>query len=167
MKKMNFHRKVMKKVVSEFGQSLNAKAGFLASRVEYTKPFEDHSGLTATLHFGADTCVRSAGCRNCEIVSSSEATTKKIEEDTPTSALYIDNRKGRRQERQGFIVRTISNTVADGADGTERRGEVRQAYTKDHARRVQAFDAAGQPKQGKDTLTHLAGPLCFQGPTAG
>ena len=63
-------------VVSEFGQSLNAKAGFLASRVEYTKPFEDHSGLTATLHFGADTCVRSAGCRSYEIVSSSEATRK-------------------------------------------------------------------------------------------
>jgi len=51
-------------VVTEFGQSLNAKSGFLASRVEYLKPtsqaIADAGGTqqVAVVHFGADLCVR-------------------------------------------------------------------------------------------------------------
>mmetsp|Transcript_121356 Transcript_121356/g.214001 ORF Transcript_121356/g.214001 Transcript_121356/m.214001 type:complete len:502 (+) Transcript_121356:70-1575(+) len=46
------------KVITEFGQSLNAKAGLLASRVEYAKPTADGDGQIAVVHFGADTCPR-------------------------------------------------------------------------------------------------------------
>ncbi|CAD7928353.1 unnamed protein product [Amoebophrya sp. A120] len=41
-------------VVTEFGQSLTAKLGFLASRIEYLKK----PGNIAILHFGADCCPR-------------------------------------------------------------------------------------------------------------
>ena len=44
------------KVVTEFGQSVNAKTGFLASRVEWIKGTEAHP--IAIIHFGADCCVR-------------------------------------------------------------------------------------------------------------
>jgi diaminopimelate decarboxylase len=47
-----------RKVITEFGQSLNAKAGWLASRVEYMKPIPD--GHVAVIHFGAETCLRQA-----------------------------------------------------------------------------------------------------------
>jgi len=43
--------------VTEFGQSLNAKAGWLASRIEYTKP-APCDGQIVLIHFGADMCVR-------------------------------------------------------------------------------------------------------------
>mmetsp|Transcript_98 Transcript_98/g.267 ORF Transcript_98/g.267 Transcript_98/m.267 type:complete len:478 (-) Transcript_98:77-1510(-) len=46
------------RVVTEFGQSLNAKGGFLASRVEYTKPTSGGEVQVNVIHFGADTCVR-------------------------------------------------------------------------------------------------------------
>lgn len=46
------------KVITEFGQSLNAKSGLLASRVEYVKPTADGDGQIAVIHFGADTCPR-------------------------------------------------------------------------------------------------------------
>jgi len=46
-----------RRVVTEFGQSLNAKAGWLASRIEYTKPAPD-DGQMVLIHFGADICVR-------------------------------------------------------------------------------------------------------------
>jgi len=45
-------------VVTEFGQSLNAKAGFLASRVEYVKKTPDGSTQVPVIHFGADVAVR-------------------------------------------------------------------------------------------------------------
>jgi diaminopimelate decarboxylase len=44
------------KVVTEFGQSINAKTGFLASRVEWMKGSDAHP--IAIVHFGADCCVR-------------------------------------------------------------------------------------------------------------
>jgi len=47
-----------RKVVTEFGQSLNAKAGWLASRIEYTKPLGCDDAQMALIHFGAETCVR-------------------------------------------------------------------------------------------------------------
>ncbi|CAD7925734.1 unnamed protein product [Amoebophrya sp. A25] len=43
-------------VVTEFGQSLFAKLGFLASRIEYLK----RPGNIAIIHFGADCCLRQA-----------------------------------------------------------------------------------------------------------
>lgn len=45
-----------KRVVTEFGQSLNAKSGWLASRIEYVKPMGKEQ--CCLIHFGADTCVR-------------------------------------------------------------------------------------------------------------
>ncbi|KAJ8610355.1 hypothetical protein CTAYLR_003894 [Chrysophaeum taylorii] len=47
-------------VLTEFGQSLNAKAGFLASRVEFVKKDERRTSKLAVVHFGADLCVRQA-----------------------------------------------------------------------------------------------------------
>lgn len=47
-------------VLTEFGQSLNAKAGFLASRVEFVKNEPARSSRLAIIHFGADCCVRQA-----------------------------------------------------------------------------------------------------------
>ena len=47
-------------VLTEFGQSLNAKAGFLASRVEFVKKEETRSNNLAIIHFGADLCLRQA-----------------------------------------------------------------------------------------------------------
>lgn len=47
-----------RRVITEFGQSLNAKAGWLASRIEYTKPIPGDLGQIVIIHFGADVCVR-------------------------------------------------------------------------------------------------------------
>jgi len=47
-----------RKVITEFGQSLNAKAGWLASRIEYIKPLGADDAQIALIHFGAETCVR-------------------------------------------------------------------------------------------------------------
>jgi len=47
-----------RRVVTEFGQSLHAKAGWLASRVEYTKPLPEEGGQVVLIHFGADLCLR-------------------------------------------------------------------------------------------------------------
>jgi len=47
-----------RRVVTEFGQSLHAKSGWLASRIEYTKPLSSGDGQIATIHFGADVCLR-------------------------------------------------------------------------------------------------------------
>jgi len=46
------------RVITEFGQSLNAKAGWLASRVEYVKATADSSTQVVVNHIGADMCVR-------------------------------------------------------------------------------------------------------------
>jgi len=46
------------RVITEFGQSLNAKAGWLASRVEYMKSTADNAAQIAVIHFGADVCPR-------------------------------------------------------------------------------------------------------------
>eukprot|EP00931_Biecheleriopsis_adriatica_P102525 TRINITY_DN77481_c0_g1_i1.p1 TRINITY_DN77481_c0_g1~~TRINITY_DN77481_c0_g1_i1.p1 ORF type:complete len:493 (+),score=104.11 TRINITY_DN77481_c0_g1_i1:46-1524(+) len=45
-------------VVTEFGQSLSAKAGFVASRLEYVKKIQDGNSQIAVSHFGADLCPR-------------------------------------------------------------------------------------------------------------
>mmetsp|Transcript_16242 Transcript_16242/g.37429 ORF Transcript_16242/g.37429 Transcript_16242/m.37429 type:complete len:475 (+) Transcript_16242:85-1509(+) len=50
--------RIFDRVVTEFGQSLNAKGGFLASRVEYTKLTSSGEAQVNVIHFGADTCVR-------------------------------------------------------------------------------------------------------------
>lgn len=47
-----------RKVITEFGQSLNAKSGWFCSRVEYMKPIPE--GHVAVIHFGAETCLRQA-----------------------------------------------------------------------------------------------------------
>jgi len=47
-------------VITEFGQSLNAKAGFLASSVEFVKKESSRSNNLAIVHFGADICLRQA-----------------------------------------------------------------------------------------------------------
>merc|ERR1712232_997028 len=46
------------KVITEFGQSLNAKGGFIASRMEYVKATADDVAQIAVCHFGADMCPR-------------------------------------------------------------------------------------------------------------
>jgi diaminopimelate decarboxylase len=45
-------------VVTEFGQSLNAKAGMLVSKIQTIKPGLGGHPNTAVIHFGADCCVR-------------------------------------------------------------------------------------------------------------
>lgn len=45
-------------VVVECGQAVSAKAGFIASRVEYSKPIAKGDGQIVVVHFGADLCVR-------------------------------------------------------------------------------------------------------------
>lgn len=54
---------IFKKVVTEFGQALNSKAGFLVSRVEYVKraPVEEDLRIVLT-HVGADLCTRTCYC---------------------------------------------------------------------------------------------------------
>jgi len=49
---------IFDRVITEFGQSLNAKAGWLGSRVEYVKPTADGSTQVVVNHIGADMCVR-------------------------------------------------------------------------------------------------------------
>eukprot|EP00933_Yihiella_yeosuensis_P072085 TRINITY_DN8037_c0_g1_i3.p1 TRINITY_DN8037_c0_g1~~TRINITY_DN8037_c0_g1_i3.p1 ORF type:complete len:509 (+),score=84.32 TRINITY_DN8037_c0_g1_i3:58-1584(+) len=49
------------RVVTEFGQSISAKTGFIASRLEYVKKFQngaDQRSQIAVSHFGADLCPR-------------------------------------------------------------------------------------------------------------
>ncbi|XP_028392225.1 uncharacterized protein LOC114516838 isoform X2 [Dendronephthya gigantea] len=48
-----------KKVITEFGVSLHAKAGWLASRVEYVKKSGDDELNIVSTHVGADLCMRS------------------------------------------------------------------------------------------------------------
>lgn len=52
---------VFKKVITEFGQGFNAKAGWLASRVEYIKVASDDLRI-ALIHFGADMMMRACYC---------------------------------------------------------------------------------------------------------
>lgn len=47
-------------VLTEFGQALNAKAGFLASRIEFVKKDTSRTSHLAVVHYGADVCVRQA-----------------------------------------------------------------------------------------------------------
>ncbi|XP_022781041.1 uncharacterized protein LOC111322232 [Stylophora pistillata] len=54
-----------KKVITEFGQAFNAKAGWLASRVEYTKKASDDLRI-ALIHFGADMMMRTCYCPNIQ-----------------------------------------------------------------------------------------------------
>jgi diaminopimelate decarboxylase len=83
------------KVVTEFGQSVFAKTGFFASRVEWIKGTE--ALPVAIIHFGADACVR-------------------------------------------------------------------QIYTNQHNRRVEAYDETGSKFADPTTReTSVGGPLCFQG----
>lgn len=84
------------KVVTEFGQSMNAKCGIFASKVEWMKGTEEFP--IAIIHFGADCCVR-------------------------------------------------------------------QAYTPDHARRLEAYqpDGSAFPSDCSKKTTSVGGPLCFQG----
>merc|ERR1711971_696226 len=98
------------RVITEFGQSLNAKSGWLASRIEYLKATADNAAQIAVVHFGAHVSVR-------------------------------------------------------------------QCYTQEHQRRLKFFDdecshltKARAPRaedtskpQGDSVVTHVAGPLCFQG----
>jgi diaminopimelate decarboxylase len=51
-----FDNAYFKRVVTEFGQSLNAKSGWLGSRIEYVKPMGKEQ--CCLIHFGADSCVR-------------------------------------------------------------------------------------------------------------
>ncbi|XP_032232816.1 diaminopimelate decarboxylase isoform X2 [Nematostella vectensis] len=53
---------VFKQLVTEFGQSLNAKTGFIVSRVEYTKKVPESDHTIALIHAGADMCLRSCYC---------------------------------------------------------------------------------------------------------
>ena len=84
------------KVFTEFGQSLTAKCGFLASRIEWMKGSPEKP--ISIVHFGADCCVR-------------------------------------------------------------------QTYTKDHNRRIEAYQADGSQFPHGHTMTKqdVGGPLCFQG----
>lgn len=84
------------KVFTEFGQSINAKCGFLASRIQWKKDYGEKP--IHIIHFGADCCVR-------------------------------------------------------------------QAYTKDHNRRLEAYQADGCkfPLNEEVVEQDIAGPLCFQG----
>jgi len=87
-------------VFTEFGQSLNAKCGFLASRIEWIKG-SDAKPINI-IHFGADVCVR-------------------------------------------------------------------QVYTKDHNRRLEAYRCDGSrfPDDHKMVEQDVGGPLCFQGDFVG
>ncbi|KXJ11867.1 uncharacterized protein LOC110242973 [Exaiptasia diaphana] len=49
---------IFKKIITEFGQALNAKAGWIASQVEYTKKIPDSDHTIALIHVGADMCMR-------------------------------------------------------------------------------------------------------------
>eukprot|EP00929_Paragymnodinium_shiwhaense_P006694 TRINITY_DN11065_c0_g1_i1.p1 TRINITY_DN11065_c0_g1~~TRINITY_DN11065_c0_g1_i1.p1 ORF type:complete len:548 (-),score=134.06 TRINITY_DN11065_c0_g1_i1:130-1773(-) len=49
---------IFDRVITEFGQSLNAKGGYIASRVEYVKATADDVAQIAVCHFGADMCPR-------------------------------------------------------------------------------------------------------------
>ena len=55
-----FDPSIFANVLTEFGQSLNAKAGFLASRIEFVKKEPSRTSSLAIVHFGADVCVRQA-----------------------------------------------------------------------------------------------------------
>lgn len=84
------------KIVTEFGQSMNAKCGILASKVEHMKGTDELP--IAVIHFGASECVR-------------------------------------------------------------------QAYTPDHKRRLEAYqpDGSAFPADAPTKATSVGGPLCFQG----
>jgi len=45
-------------VITEFGQALAAKTGFVASRIQYMKETADNAAQIAISHIGADLCVR-------------------------------------------------------------------------------------------------------------
>jgi diaminopimelate decarboxylase len=48
---------IFDRVITEFGQALNAKSGWLASRAEYVKETADGLAQIPVIHFGADVCL--------------------------------------------------------------------------------------------------------------
>ncbi|CAH3170962.1 unnamed protein product, partial [Porites lobata] len=57
---------VFKQVITEFGHAFNTKAGWLVSRVEYTKVPSDELRV-ALIHFGADILLRTCYCPDVKI----------------------------------------------------------------------------------------------------
>mmetsp|Transcript_28971 Transcript_28971/g.96463 ORF Transcript_28971/g.96463 Transcript_28971/m.96463 type:complete len:477 (+) Transcript_28971:124-1554(+) len=82
-----------KRVVTEFGQSLNAKSGWLASRIEYTKPLPNDEGQKITIHFGADTCMRQCytkeHTRRLEFFDGTTKRPKQASAERPVGTLHV------------------------------------------------------------------------------
>jgi diaminopimelate decarboxylase len=81
-----------RRVITEFGQSLNAKGGWLCSRVQYIKPL-GNDGKIAVLHFGADVCVRQAYTtehkRRVEFYDGINCAVKQATDDKPATRVHV------------------------------------------------------------------------------
>lgn len=81
------------KVITEFGQSLNAKSGWLASRIEYTKELPNDEGHIVTIHFGADTCPRQCytkdHTRRLELYDGTTLVLKKASQECPVENVHV------------------------------------------------------------------------------
>merc|ERR1719229_437196 len=82
-----------RRVVTEFGQSLQAKAGWLASRVQYTKPLPDNKGQIAVILFGADACMRQCytkdHTRRVELFDGKTMRRKVVTAECPEGDLHV------------------------------------------------------------------------------
>mmetsp|Transcript_48535 Transcript_48535/g.138731 ORF Transcript_48535/g.138731 Transcript_48535/m.138731 type:complete len:484 (-) Transcript_48535:432-1883(-) len=81
------------RVITEFGQSLNAKSGWLASRVEYTKPLPGSDGQIVLIHFGADLCPRQCYTtdhnRRIEFYDGQTMELKELSAESPLSKVRV------------------------------------------------------------------------------
>jgi len=82
-----------RRVVTEFGQSLNAKSGWAASRIEYTKPLPAEEGQIVVIHFGADICLRQCYTkdhkRRLEYFDGKTMTHKVESPESPIGSLHV------------------------------------------------------------------------------
>jgi len=81
------------RVITEFGQSLNAKSGWAASRIEYTKPLPSDSGQIVVIHLGADVCMRQCYTkdhkRRLEFFDGRTMKHKEASKECPIGALHV------------------------------------------------------------------------------
>lgn len=82
-----------KQVITEFGQSMHAKAGWLASRIEYAKLLPNGEGQVVLIHFGADLCLRqcytSDHPRRLQFYDGERLAPKEASEECPMERVHV------------------------------------------------------------------------------
>jgi diaminopimelate decarboxylase len=122
------------KICTEFGQSMNAKSGFLASRVEYVKGTPENP--IAIIHFGGAECIRQVygGAPHNRRIEAYQADGSRFGASAAHSCVVVDR---------------------DAKTGDEKE-------RKEVSGEEMAAECYGKLTQGTGNFA-IGGPLCFQG----